>query len=97
MEIAVNVRSMYFRIRVRTYMLFVFTPHVSQDRLREIGSKLTELPPGFTVHKQLEKILAGRKKSIEEGQGQFALPLYHLLSYSIKLRLDTFFFVGCRY
>lgn len=39
------------------------------DRLREVGLKTTEMPPGFKLHKQLERIIGARRKTIEEGQG----------------------------
>lgn len=39
------------------------------DRLREIGLKVSTVPDGFVLHKQLEKILAARRKTVEEGKG----------------------------
>lgn len=39
------------------------------DRLREIGLKVATVPEGFVLHKQLQKILAARRKTVEEGKG----------------------------
>ena len=42
---------------------------VSIDRLKSVGAKLTEVPKGFTVHKTIERLLANRRKMIDEGRG----------------------------
>jgi 2-oxoglutarate dehydrogenase E1 component len=42
---------------------------VSIDTLKNVGAKLTELPRGFTAHKTIERLLANRRKMIEEGHG----------------------------
>ncbi len=42
---------------------------VSMEKLKAIGTKLTEVPKGFTVHKTIERLLANRRKMIEEGRG----------------------------
>jgi 2-oxoglutarate dehydrogenase E1 component len=42
---------------------------IHADRLREIGAKIGSVPEGFVLHRQLEKILAARRKTVEEGKG----------------------------
>jgi len=42
---------------------------VSMDMLTRIGTKLTEVPKGFTVHKTIDRMLANRRRMIEEGRG----------------------------
>ena len=42
---------------------------VDVERLREIGRKLTSFPKSFTPHKTLARIMAGRRKMIEDGTG----------------------------
>ena len=42
---------------------------VSIDTLKRIGTKLAEVPKGFTPHKTIERLLANRRKMIEEGRG----------------------------
>ncbi|MGO8952012.1 MAG: 2-oxoglutarate dehydrogenase E1 component [Rhodomicrobium sp.] len=42
---------------------------VDMDILKRAGTSLTELPKGFTVHKTVERLLANRRKMIEEGRG----------------------------
>ena len=42
---------------------------VPADELRLIGDKIGGAPEGFTVHRNLKRILAGRKKTIDEGKG----------------------------
>ena len=37
--------------------------------LREIGKKITTVPPGFTVHKTIQRFLEHRAKAIESGAG----------------------------
>jgi 2-oxoglutarate dehydrogenase E1 component len=37
--------------------------------LREIGKKITTVPPGFTVHKTIQRFLEHRAKAIESGEG----------------------------
>lgn len=39
------------------------------NKLKEIGMKITEISPDFTLHKQIEKIIAARRQSIVDGQG----------------------------
>lgn len=39
------------------------------EKLREIGIKMSSFPKTLTVHKQLEKIFASRRETIEKGQG----------------------------
>ena len=39
------------------------------EKLREIGIKMSSFPKTLTVHKQLEKIFATRRETIEKGQG----------------------------
>ncbi|MGD9501374.1 MAG: 2-oxoglutarate dehydrogenase E1 component [Methyloceanibacter sp.] len=42
---------------------------VALDVLREVGRKLTSFPKSFTPHKTIARIMAGRRKMIEDGQG----------------------------
>jgi 2-oxoglutarate dehydrogenase E1 component len=42
---------------------------VSVETLRRIGTKLTEVPKGFTMHKTIDRMLANRRRMIEEGRG----------------------------
>ncbi|WFD29760.1 oxoglutarate dehydrogenase (succinyl-transferring) [Malassezia sp. CBS 17886] len=42
---------------------------VSFDRLKYIGEKSSTCPEGFTVHRNLARILKARQKTIEEGHG----------------------------
>ncbi|MEM7397487.1 MAG: 2-oxoglutarate dehydrogenase E1 component [Pseudomonadota bacterium] len=42
---------------------------VDLDVLREVGHKLTEIPPTLTPHKTIARIMATRRKSIDEGKG----------------------------
>lgn len=39
------------------------------EKLREIGIKMSSFPKTLSVHKQLEKIFASRRETIEKGQG----------------------------
>ena len=45
------------------------TTGVNLDVLREIGRKLTTIPEGFTPHKTIARIMANRRKIIDEGKG----------------------------
>jgi 2-oxoglutarate dehydrogenase E1 component len=42
---------------------------VSLDMLKRVGLKLTEVPKGFATHKTIERLLANRRKMIEDGRG----------------------------
>jgi 2-oxoglutarate dehydrogenase E1 component len=42
---------------------------VSIDILKNVGRKLTDLPKGFTAHKTIERVIANRRKMIEDGEG----------------------------
>jgi len=42
---------------------------VSIETLKRIGTKLTEVPRGFTVHKTIDRMLVNRRRMIEEGRG----------------------------
>lgn len=42
---------------------------VPADRLRHIASVMSDLPEGFHVHRNLNRILANRKKTVAEGEG----------------------------
>ncbi len=42
---------------------------VGIDTLRRIGRKLTEVPKGFTAHKTIDRMMANRRRMIEEGRG----------------------------
>ncbi|HEY7998752.1 MAG TPA: 2-oxoglutarate dehydrogenase E1 component [Pseudolabrys sp.] len=42
---------------------------VAAEELREIGKKITSVPPGFNVHKTIQRFLDNRAKAIEIGEG----------------------------
>ncbi|GAB5375081.1 MAG: 2-oxoglutarate dehydrogenase E1 component [Acuticoccus sp.] len=42
---------------------------VDEDRLREIGMKLTEVPEGFNVHRTIGRFLKQRREMMETGKG----------------------------
>ena len=42
---------------------------VDRDLLKEVGRKLTSIPKSFTPHKTIARIMAARRKMIDEGQG----------------------------
>jgi 2-oxoglutarate dehydrogenase E1 component len=42
---------------------------VDLDLLKEVGRKLTSIPKSFTPHKTIARIMAARRKMIDEGQG----------------------------
>ena len=42
---------------------------MSIDALKRIGAKLTEVPKGFTTHKTIDRLLANRRRMIEDGRG----------------------------
>jgi 2-oxoglutarate dehydrogenase E1 component len=42
---------------------------VATEELREIGKKITVVPPGFNVHKTIQRFLDNRAKAIETGEG----------------------------
>ncbi len=42
---------------------------VTIDKLRDLGRKITEIPPGVAMHKTIERVVAARRKAIEEGRG----------------------------
>jgi 2-oxoglutarate dehydrogenase E1 component len=42
---------------------------ISEDTARELGRVLTTIPEGLTVHKTLERIIAGRRQMFESGEG----------------------------
>ncbi|MFZ1107059.1 MAG: 2-oxoglutarate dehydrogenase E1 component [Rhodomicrobium sp.] len=42
---------------------------VGLDTLKRVGLKLTEVPKGFATHKTIERLLANRRKMIEDGRG----------------------------
>jgi len=42
---------------------------VDLERLKEIGRKITSFPKSFTPHKTITRIMAARRKMIDEGQG----------------------------
>ncbi|KAI9821453.1 MAG: 2-oxoglutarate dehydrogenase E1 component [Thelocarpon impressellum] len=41
---------------------------VSAEKLRHIGDVISTPPEGFNVHRNLKRILAGRKKTVDEGK-----------------------------
>ena len=42
---------------------------VDLDLLKEVGRKITYIPKSFTPHKTIARIMAARRKTIEEGAG----------------------------
>ena len=61
--------------------------------MKEIGKKLTDIPPGFNIHPQLKKIYEARRKSIETGEGidfgtAEALAFASLLTEGFNVRLS---------
>jgi 2-oxoglutarate dehydrogenase E1 component len=42
---------------------------VEFDRLKQIGLRLTEIPDGLNVHRTLQRIVAAKRKTIEDGEG----------------------------
>ena len=42
---------------------------VALEQLTEIGSRLTEVPAGFHIHKTIQRFLDARRKAIETGNG----------------------------
>ncbi len=41
---------------------------VAEDKLRELGMKLTEIPKDHHIHRKLERIIGQRRKTIESGE-----------------------------
>jgi 2-oxoglutarate dehydrogenase E1 component len=39
------------------------------EKLKDIGRKMCQIPKHITVHKQLQKIIAAREKTIIDGNG----------------------------
>ncbi|MEO1089981.1 MAG: 2-oxoglutarate dehydrogenase E1 component [Pseudomonadota bacterium] len=58
---------------------------VPEDRLREIGLRMTEWPGGFEVHKRLQRIIGQRRKAIETGEGIDWATAEHLAFGSLAL------------
>ncbi len=42
---------------------------VDLDVLKEVGRKITSFPKSFTPHKTIARIMAARRKMIDDGQG----------------------------
>ncbi len=42
---------------------------IAAEELRDIGKKITSVPPGFNVHKTIQRFLDNRAKAIETGEG----------------------------
>ncbi|MCP6297425.1 hypothetical protein NL457_29860, partial [Klebsiella pneumoniae] len=42
---------------------------VELEKLTSVGTKMTTVPKGFTLHPMLAKIYKARNKSIEDGEG----------------------------
>ncbi len=41
---------------------------VPEERLKQVGEAMTRIPPGFHIHPTLKRIIAARRKAIEEGR-----------------------------
>jgi 2-oxoglutarate dehydrogenase E1 component len=39
------------------------------SRLRDLGLKMTDLPPGLNVHQRLKRVIGHRRQAIEKGEG----------------------------
>jgi 2-oxoglutarate dehydrogenase E1 component len=66
---------------------------VELDALTEVGRKLTTIPKSFTPHKTVARIVAGRRKMIEDGAGidwaaAESLALGTLLTEGFRVRLS---------
>jgi 2-oxoglutarate dehydrogenase E1 component len=66
---------------------------VDVERLKEIGRKLTHIPKSFTPHKTIARIMANRRKTIEDGTGidwatAESLALGSLLTEGFRVRLS---------
>ena len=66
---------------------------VAADDLRRVGAALTTVPPAFTVHKTLARILDAKKTAIDGGEGidwatAEALAFGTLLEYGYGVRLS---------
>ncbi|HEV3241737.1 MAG TPA: 2-oxoglutarate dehydrogenase E1 component, partial [Methyloceanibacter sp.] len=66
---------------------------VDVERLKEIGRKLTHIPKSFTPHKTIARIMANRRKMIEDGTGidwatSESLALGSLLTEGFRVRLS---------
>jgi len=42
---------------------------VSLDILKQVGARLCEVPPGFNLHRNLQRLLAQKRKMIDSGEG----------------------------
>ena len=42
---------------------------VSKQKLTDLGRKMTTVPEGLSVHKTVERVIAGRREAIEAGKG----------------------------
>jgi 2-oxoglutarate dehydrogenase E1 component len=66
---------------------------VDLDTLKQVGRKLTTIPKSFTPHKTVARIIAGRRKMIEDGSGidwatAESLALGNLLTEGFRVRLS---------
>ena len=66
---------------------------VDLDTLKQVGRKLTTIPKSFTPHKTVARIIAGRRKMIEDGSGidwatAESLALGTLLTEGFRVRLS---------
>ena len=66
---------------------------VDLDLLKEVGRKITSFPKSFTPHKTIARIMATRRKTIDEGQGidwatAEALAFGTLLAEGFRVRLS---------
>uniref|UniRef100_A0A7S4UG30 2-oxoglutarate dehydrogenase, mitochondrial n=1 Tax=Paramoeba aestuarina TaxID=180227 RepID=A0A7S4UG30_9EUKA len=67
--------------------------NIDGDRIKKIGSVLTNLPEGFTPHKQIKKLLEKKKHMFETGEGfdwgtAEALAFGSLVQEGVKVRLS---------
>ena len=42
---------------------------VSKQKLLDLGRRMTTLPEGVSIHKTVERVIAGRREAIEKGEG----------------------------
>jgi hypothetical protein len=44
-------------------------PHLAPDPSQEVGHAITQLPEGFTPHRQIAKVYEARRNMVDSGEG----------------------------